>query len=119
MKRLCLIACLAACPAAAQTTDLPRSCTGQSPDWSLTLEGDQATFSFIFESDLNLMLETIAERSDWPRALTYIGRGDSAIVLLEAGNACRYDTASDSTMSANILTQRGETPVLLTGCCRP
>jgi len=93
--------------------DDPLICTGSDPDWSLSMDGDAARFDFIYESDLNLMLETRAEGAPDIAALTLIGRGDSAIVLLDPA-AC---PDPDAAYGARLLTQRGETPLLLVGCC--
>ncbi len=98
-------------PLAAQ--DLPSDllCEGSSPDWSLTVSGDTAVFDFQRESQLSLMLTTPAEGRDWPVALTFIGRGDSAILMVDQG------TCEGESLNASVLTQRGETPLLLVGCC--
>jgi len=117
MKYVFCLAAFCALPATAETEADPLSCSG--PQWSLDIASDRAKFSYRRKSDLNLMLETFAAGAQWPRALTFVGRGDSAIVILEDGAACRYADTPNSTISAQILTQRGELPVLLTGCCRP
>lgn len=88
------------------------SCTGQSPDWTLDIAHDGAVFNLARESELTIALDTPALDAEWPRALTLIGRGDSAIVILE-NRACE-----SGDLTARILTQRGETPLLLTGCCQ-
>jgi len=54
-----------------------------------------------------LMLTTRPNGQDWPRALTFIGRGDSAIVIVEDG----------PDHAVRVLTQRGETPIMLIGTC--
>ncbi len=86
-------------------------CSGQDPAWSLTLDQGEGQFELTRTSELTLALETLAQGAQWPRALTLVGRGDSAIVILE-NSAC-----SDGNLTARVLTQRGETPLLLTGCC--
>ena len=97
--------------AKAQSLDTPLSCFGETPDWSLEITQDNAAFDFRRTSDLTLALTTKAQGVEWPRALTFVGRGDSAIVILE-------DLACDGNeLTARVLTQRGETPLLLTGCC--
>jgi len=93
--------------------DEPLTCSGSSPDWALAIEGDTATFDFTRLTELNLMLETEAQGAPEIRALTLIGRGDSVIVLLDP-TACPNPEA---TYGARLLTQRGETPLLLVGCC--
>lgn len=108
-----LILALLAAPMQAQAVTDDLMCSGT--DWQLEITGDAAEFTYRRTSDLNLMLDTPAQTGDWPRALTFIGRGDSAIVILEAADACRYGDTGQ--ISAQVLTQRGETPILLTGCC--
>ncbi|MEM1233247.1 MAG: hypothetical protein AAGH70_03900 [Pseudomonadota bacterium] len=50
--------------------------------------------------------------ADWPRALTLIGDRDTGILIL-------HDRACEGgSHEAQMLTQRGQTPILLTGCCR-
>lgn len=107
-----LLALLAA-PLQAQTAPRDLMCSGT--DWQLDISGEAAEFTYRRTSDLNLMLDTQAQDRDWPRALTFIGRGDSAIVILEAADTCRYGDTGQ--ISAQVLTQRGEEPILLTGCC--
>lgn len=109
-----LATCTVAFAAPLHADDIPTemSCSGISPDWSLSLSGDEAEFSFQRDSDLNVQLITTPLNADWPRAITMIGRGDSAILIVEPA---RCDTGD---MSARVLTQRGETPILLVGCCQ-
>ncbi|SLN15616.1 hypothetical protein [Pseudooctadecabacter jejudonensis] len=114
MKYALTLLTLAGTPAVAQTLDL--ACTGTAPDWSLTLNGETVEFDYRRTSDLTLMLDTPAVGEAAPRALTLIGRGDSAILILEKTDACRFGTDAGG-YDAMVLTQRGETPVLLTGCC--
>ncbi len=97
----------------AQSLDTPLVCGGSAPDWSLAITGDVAEFEFVRQSNMTLALTTTAQGAEWPRALTLVGRGDSAIVILE-NMMCETGT-----LTARILTQRGETPVFLTGCCQP
>ncbi|SMX31299.1 hypothetical protein [Octadecabacter ascidiaceicola] len=89
----------------------PIACSGNEPEWSLSMDNTQADFDYRGTSDMTVMLDTPAEGADWPRAFTLIGRGDSAILIVEPA-ACETGP-----YSARVLTQRGETPVLLTGCC--
>lgn len=101
-----------ATPVAAQEISYPLACTGSDPDWSLILDAAQGEFDFQRLSNLDVVLDTTAQGADWPRAITLIGRGDSAIVILE-NTVCEIGN-----LSARILTQRGETPIFLTGCCQ-
>lgn len=90
---------------------LPLICDGAEPAWSMTITEDGSLFDYGRTSDLDIAWETQAEGAQWPRALTLIGRGDTAIVILEA--------PTDDSYPIRILTQRGETPLLLTGTCVP
>lgn len=109
--RLALLFLALATPAIAQHAD-PASCFGEDPDWTLEIEGTTATLDYQRASDLTLMLSTSPEGFDWPQAYTFIGRGDSAIVIREA-------TQRDNSSKVRVLTQRGETPLLLVGKCYP
>ena len=100
-----------AAPALAQDLTYPLACSGQSPDWELDVDQDSAVFAFGRESQMTVALDTVAQDATWPRALTLVGRGDSAILLLE------NISCETGNLTARILTQRGETPLLLTGCC--
>jgi len=91
---------------------LPLVCQGTAPKWDMVVTEDDTVFDhLIASSDMDIALVTTAQDADWPAALTLIGRGDSAILIVEPA-AC--DTGE---LSARVLTQRGETPLLLTGCC--
>lgn len=98
-------------PLLAQSFPYPLSCTGQSPDWSLMVTERGAEFDLVRQSAMDVVLDTQAQGAEWPRALTLVGRGDSAIVLLE------HTACETGNLTTRILTQRGETPILLTGCC--
>lgn len=117
MIRITLFVLLIATTAPAQTLGTVIFCAGSDPDWTLEATETGATFTFQRASDMTEMLVTIAEGADWPRALTYVGRGDSAILMLE-NTACASDTTTGP-LTARVLTQRGQTPILLTGCCLP
>lgn len=105
--RYVLIPILTATCATAQDDNITFTCQGTDPEWELSVSGDAATFDYRRTSDMTLMLTTLPDGQDWPRAYTFIGRGDSAIAIIEGGE----------NHPARILTQRGETPVLLTGIC--
>ncbi|MCF2870733.1 hypothetical protein L0664_06610 [Octadecabacter sp. G9-8] len=100
-------------PVAAQDTPvpLPFLCEGADPAWSMTITEDGTLFETATKSDVDLDIawETRTEGADWPRALTLIGRGSSAIVIVEP--------PQDTTFPVRILTQDGETPLLLVGSC--
>lgn len=107
----CAICILSATLASAQSVSSSFSCRGSDPDWSLSIDAEAATFDFLRTSAMTVALETQPQNADWPRAVTLIGRGDSAIVILE------NQTCETGNITARVLTQRGETPVFLTGCC--
>ena len=89
------------------------TCSGSAPDWTLKLQNDSATFAYFDrESTLDIPQQSKPEGADWPKAMTLIGPRDSAIVLLH-NRAC-----DGQSHEMQVLTQRGETPVLLTGCCQ-
>ena len=108
LTTICLIASLL--PVAASGEGY--SCAGRAPDWTLEVSEAGATLDYQRQSELDIALRTRAEGADWPRALTLIGRGDSAILLLEPQD-------SEGLHRARVLTQRGETPILLIGQCQP
>ena len=86
-------------------------CEGTDPDWTLTLHEDIATLNFQRRSEMTIPHQTAAEGRDWPRAMTLISRNDTAIVIID------QQSCGSVAYSAQVLTQRGETPILLTGCC--
>ena len=113
MKRIaltCAICVALTSPAFAQGYD----CSGDAPDWKLTFDQAQARFLFPTPTEMDVMQTNAAEGRDWPQAFTLIGDRDTAIVLLEQ-EAC----APDHPIRSHVLTQRGQTRILLTGCCRP
>lgn len=89
----------------------PLLCSGADPDWSVEVTGTSATLNYIRKSDLDIPHRTRAEGKDWPRALTMIGVRDTAILILH------QRPCAQSEYEAQLLTQRGTTPVLLQGCC--
>ena len=90
----------------------PLQCNGDDPDWRLELAGDVARLQFLGWTEMQVPHTAQAEGRDWPRALTLIGPRDSAIALVNR-RIC-----DDESYEIQLLTQRGQTPVLLTGCCR-
>lgn len=106
-----LVVALGLCGTMAGAQDLDFQCHGSAPDWDLVTTPEGATFDFQFPLDLTLALSTLATGAEWPRAYTFIGRGGSAIVIVE------QQMCGDQSYAARVLTQRGETPLLLTGCC--
>ncbi|WP_323764285.1 hypothetical protein [Marinovum sp.] len=104
---------LFAAPALAR--DLPLSCAGEAPGWRLDLLGPVAVFHFPARTEMEVRLTTPAEGRDWPIAKTLTGPRDTAIVVLQE-RACVTGHGSFP-IEAQVLTQRGTTPILLTGCC--
>jgi len=108
MVRFCTLPFLLfALPAFAQSY----VCQGDDPAWLLTFDDATASFSFPSPTNMDVMLTTQAEGLDWPRAFTLIGERDTAIALLE------LETCNDAPYRAHVMTQRGQTPILLSGCC--
>ena len=100
----------------AAADELSLMCDGNTPEWALTLDGSQARFTFPAPTDMDIPHVARAENRDWPRSMTLIGDRDSAIVILDVardGDACVA-----ATHTAQVLTQRGQTPIFLVGCCR-
>ena len=99
-------------PGVAIAEDLSLTCAGTDPNWSLHYDGNTAEFSFTDRtSTLDVPQKSTAEGAEWPKAATLIGPRDSAIIVIHR-RACE---TMDYEMQ--VLTQRGETPLLLTGCC--
>lgn len=93
-------------------------CEGQTPDWSITMTGNTGSLSYIGASDMTIPQVSRAEGRIWPLALTMISDDFSrtAVVILNE-RSCQLGEA-DFDYEAQILTQRQDLPVLLTGCCR-
>ena len=89
---------------------LELSCSGEG--WTLTLGTETASFTFPAPTEMDVPLVTKAKGADWPRAYSLIGERDTAIVVVER-ERCGADP-----YRAHVLTQRGQTPILLTGCCQ-
>ena len=109
IRRTVSVLLLAALPPVASAGGF--ECRGEAPDWRLSLDADTATLVFPAPTAMEVMLETRPQGADWPRAFTLVGARDTAIVLVEreACGALPY--------RARVFTQRGQTPMLLTGCC--
>jgi hypothetical protein len=89
----------------------PMNCAGSAPDWSLQIGSDTAQFQFQRESEMTIPHQTSAEGQEWPRALTLLSRNDTAIAIIDKR------TCGTAPYAAEVLTQRGQTPILLIGCC--
>lgn len=87
-------------------------CDGHTPDWALNIAQDTARFAFAGR-DLSFEIpqSSTAEGRDWPRTYTLIADFDTAIVVLDDAQC------GDDSYRAHVLTQRGQNPILLTGCC--
>lgn len=89
----------------------PLTCTDQANEWALTINEDVAFFAYLDRtSEMQVMQRSVAENQDWPVAMTVVGPRDSGIVILEG--------PQDGAYAVRVLTQRGETPILLAGQCR-
>ncbi len=111
-----LIAALAL-PAIAEDALPPLACEGNGPDWQLGIFGDQAQFTFDgAQIEMTIPQRTQAENAPFPIALTLVARSDTAIVILNE-RQCDTDFVTSFPIETNILTQKGETPVILRGCC--
>lgn len=94
----------------------PLTCDGHDPDWSLTIAGPVAQMRSDRKTDFTIPQSSVAEgKTEWPRAYTLISDFDTAIVLVNEAR-CTTDYG-EWPITAHILTQRGQTPILLTGCC--
>jgi len=108
---LAVLAALVPPPAGAEAY----ACQGTAPDWRLDVAAGTARLVFPAPTEMRVRLTTPAQGRDWPRALTLIGARDTAILVLTRGT-CRV-AGQDRPLFAHVLTQRGQTPILLTGCC--
>ncbi|SHJ24856.1 hypothetical protein SAMN05444000_106128 [Shimia gijangensis] len=94
----------------------PLTCEGYEPDWFLTLTETQAQIRFGRKTDFEIPQSNIAEgQENWPRAYTLIADFDTAIVLVNEVSCAL--AGREWPITAHVLTQRGQTPILLTGCC--
>ena len=114
-----LVLILAAVPAMAQDPDEMQcagSGAGSVPDWQLELSGDTATFEFGQTSQMDIPQRATAIGADWPQALTLIGGRETAIVILNV-RQCSTSEITGYPLEVTILTQKGEQPLVLSGCC--
>ena len=90
----------------------PMDCSGTGPDWTLTLDTPVATFSDrTGDALLDVIRSHAAEGRDWPVALTLIGPSHGGVLIIDPL------PEPAGTYSALILTQHGDTPILLAGTC--
>ena len=88
---------------------LELTCRGEG--WDLDISGGFARLAFPQPTEMELVLDTPAEGKEWPRALTLLGDRDTAVLIVDR-RMCET-----SEYSAELLTQRGQTPIFITGCC--
>jgi len=106
------VLCIAAAPVSAG--ELPAlSCRGDN--WSLALNWETATFEHDKVLEMTVPQYSVAEGHDWPVAVTLISDFDTAIAIIDK-RQCQANGV-DAFYTAEVLTQRGTVPVLLTGCC--
>lgn len=85
-------------------------CHSDDPDWVISFSQDMARFDYDGRgTDFDIVHQTNGLPGPWPIALTLIADRDTAIVIADQ---------SDGQTTIDILTQRGTTPVLLTGKCQ-
>lgn len=102
---------------AAAAQDLPPlACEGREGNWTLTIAGPaaQLTLGDVFE--LQVAQETRPENSPWPIVQTLVGNRQTAISLVTE-RLCSSRFVTSYPFEITLLTQRGETPLVLTGCC--
>ena len=107
---LCFVVAAVAAPVSAQTY----TCEGTEPAWSLDLTQTTATFDYIGETEMTIPQTSRAEGRSWPVAMTLISAdfSSTAIVILH-DRMCQTGQSHE----VQVLTQRQDLPVLLTGCC--
>jgi hypothetical protein len=114
-KMTYVAAVLFAAPAFAQ--DLPPlTCEGNSPDWTLTLAGPDAQFAYVDANDMQVVSSATPENADWPNVSVLLANRQTAIVAITP-RLCSSSFVTDFPFDALVMTQKGETPVVLTGCC--
>jgi len=89
--------------------------SGEHPNWPLWFDEAQGEFTFPSPAAMDVVQRNAAENRHWTRALTLICVRDTAIVLVEP--LAFWLEGKDDPTHALGLTQRGQTPILLTGCC--
>ena len=90
-------------------------CEGFAPDWRV--EGTAAVdFDWEGRVALDVMHTALGENDPDVRAYTFVGLRDTAILITKAQACDIRGTTWD--YAATVLTQRGQTPVVLSGCCK-
>lgn len=72
---------------------------------------DRATVVFDRMSGMDIMQDDRAMNAPHTRAMTLVGTRDSGILFVTT-SAC-----NDFELQGTYLTQRGESPIILSGCC--
>lgn len=103
---------LASTPAAALEQ---LECSGVNPAWTARINGAIGSFELTRRIEMTIPAANRAVNRDWPRAYTLLGRDDTAIVIV-SDRACRIGEV-DFAYTGDVLTQRADVPVVLTGCC--
>ena len=114
LRSLCIVAA-----GAAQAQDASFDCRGVMPDWSAHITGPTASFTYIGTAQMDVPQFSRAERRVWPVAMTLVSTdySSTAIVLIHE-RSCNLGEDIIYEFEAQVLTQRQDMPVLLTGCCR-
>ena len=97
-------------PSQAQTL-----CEGFAPDWRLEGPDDALTLTWLGETTFSLRHSAHAEDGSPVTAMTLLADRDTALLITRA-QSCRVRSANWP-IAATLLTQRQQTPVVLTGCC--
>lgn len=85
----------------------------------MEVTGDTAVFDYVGQTAMTIPQNARAEGRAWPWAMTLVSEDyqRTAIVLLHE-RSCDDGTGSLLPYEMQVLTQRTDQPVLLTGCCR-
>lgn len=119
MIRFAFLICIVAGSAGAQSVG-HFECAGLFPDWSLTLEGDAGRLNFDGVSvDVEIPQFSRAEARDTPVAATLLNEEAFVTGIILLDHAECVSGGQLHPMRGHLLTQRGNLPILLTGCCEP
>lgn len=106
-------------PAAAQTVPiLPLACEGHAPQWFLNIDGPTARLTIETEITMDIPQSSAAQGREWPKALTLVGpRGQQTAIAVIDEAQCTTNGTDVFGLRVHLLTQRGQSPIVLTGCC--
>ena len=99
----------------------PLLCGGVEPSWGISIAEGRGAYTTPEIPDpvtYDIPLITKAEGRPWPRIVTLIGRGDTALLVLNQRQCSDTMSDIDFPYEALLLTQRGTEAIALTGCCR-